>query len=45
VVVFKEMNLLKFKKMNTANSPPWRGLGVGQHKNIIYFFEVADDEN
>ena len=33
---------MKFKKMNTANSPPRRGVGVGKNKNIIHFFEFAD---
>jgi len=32
----------KFKKMNTANSPPWRGAGVGQYKNTIHFFEFTN---
>jgi len=28
--------------MNTVSSPPWRGLGVGQYKKIIHFFEFTD---
>ena len=41
---------MKFKKMNTANSPPWRDLGVGfplwrgqgEVKKIIHLFEFTD---
>ena len=29
---------MKFNKMNTANSPPKRGVGVGQNKNNIHFY-------
>jgi hypothetical protein len=28
---------MKFKKMNTANPPLWRGLGVGQYKIPFIF--------
>ena len=33
---------MRFKKMNTSNPLPWRGVGVGQYKNIIHFFESPD---
>ncbi len=28
----------EFKKMNSAKSPPWRGVGVGKVKKFIHFF-------
>jgi len=43
---------MKFKKMNTTNSPPTygrpsgrRGLGVGHYEKRIYFFELSDIED
>jgi len=29
----------EFKKMNSAKSPPWRGVGVGKVKKFIHFFK------
>jgi len=36
-------NICKFKKMNSYKSPPWRGVGVGQIKIFIHFFEFLDN--